>query len=179
MTTAANAMSPPSKAADMNSIFPCPYGWLRSAGRPANTRPPRAKRAATTLTIVSSASERMAVEPVRRYAAYFAPSSTTDTASEISPARRRIRSSSVIGTSDSIAWMIPPASRGAIPAPERRGARPATILPVDRLWGDLGAPALQDGSEQRRQEHGAGRAEDDEPRPPECDHLRLRQREQH
>ena len=66
MSTAANAISPPSKAALKNSILPWPYGWLRSAGRPAKTSPPSPKTAATTLTMDSSASDRMAVEPVSR-----------------------------------------------------------------------------------------------------------------
>src|SRR5882672_799629 len=41
---AAKAMSPPSKAAETNSILPWPYGWLRSAGCPAKARLPRAER---------------------------------------------------------------------------------------------------------------------------------------
>src|SRR5438552_4290756 len=54
--------------------------------------PPMANTAATTLTIDSSASDRIAVEPVIRYAWYFAASSRTDTTSETRPARRRMPS---------------------------------------------------------------------------------------
>ena len=59
-------MRPPSKAALRNSILPWPYGWFRSAGRPAKMSAPMANTAATTLTMDSSASERIAVEPVSR-----------------------------------------------------------------------------------------------------------------
>lgn len=49
----------------------------------------RAKLDATTLTMLSSASESTAVEPVSRQAASLAPSSTTLTTTESTPARTR------------------------------------------------------------------------------------------
>jgi len=89
-TAAANAMRPPSNAALKNSIFPWPYGWLRSAGRPAKST---AKAAATTFTILSKASDKMAVESVSRYAANFAARSALPAASDTIPARVRARAS--------------------------------------------------------------------------------------
>src|SRR4030095_5185004 len=107
--------------------------------------PPRAKIAATTFTMDSSASERMAVEPVIRYAWYLATRMRTPTTSEISPARRRVRVSAA-------------ASPGAITSPTiTADDTPATARRLSR--------AIEDGREQDGQEHGARGAEDHQPGP--------------
>src|SRR5690242_3247357 len=66
-----------------------------------------AKTAATTLTMDSSASERIAVEPVRRYAWNFAASSPSETRSESAMAQNRTRSSAVPVGMPGMVSMIP------------------------------------------------------------------------
>src|SRR4051812_45653666 len=79
---AASRIIPPSKCADRNSIFPCPYGCSSSAGECATTSAYIATDEAATFTMLSSASEKIAAEPVKKYAMNLIVSSAIPTTSD-------------------------------------------------------------------------------------------------
>ena len=70
----------PSISALMSSTFPCPKGWEWSAGWAERYNAKRPMNAATTLTVVSMTSVRMAVELVMKYATSFTNSRSTASA---------------------------------------------------------------------------------------------------
>src|SRR6056297_2869611 len=74
MNTAARMIMTPSSTALKNSALWCPKGWLASGGIAATRIATRAAAAVARFTVLSSASDRSATEPVIHQAITFRPS---------------------------------------------------------------------------------------------------------
>ncbi len=100
----------PSKPAEKNAMRSYPYGKRESGGLTARYSANAANPTATTWITDSAASERMAAEPVSRYALALPASIATPTSSDSRIAKRVWRRSSAVRAARASRFIASPAA---------------------------------------------------------------------